>query len=206
MAEELRRMRQRNDTAANWTSANPVLLDGEIGLVMDAAGQPMTMKIGDGATAFSTLPGYAMGARDLVLAGDFETSSALEVDVTDLKAPLAASATYLIELRGVWQTSLSTNGFAAPLKIPASAVISGHLKSNSNVATIQGIYQNADDAMSGFITAAAAADTDIPFGAFWIVKTDATAGDAQLRLRTEANGTAVRLKAGRTVFSWRRMA
>ena len=42
----------RNDTAANWTTANPVLARGEIGLERDT----MRLKIGDGVSAWSALP------------------------------------------------------------------------------------------------------------------------------------------------------
>lgn len=45
------RMQQRRGTAAAWTSANPVLLEGEIGLETDT----MNYKIGDGITAWNTL-------------------------------------------------------------------------------------------------------------------------------------------------------
>lgn len=42
----------RNDTAAAWTLADPVLARGEIGLERDT----MRIKIGDGASAWSALP------------------------------------------------------------------------------------------------------------------------------------------------------
>ena len=42
----------RRDTSANWTTANPLLLMGEVGLETDT-GQ---MKVGDGATAWNALP------------------------------------------------------------------------------------------------------------------------------------------------------
>lgn len=42
----------RNDTAANWTTANPVLAQGEFGLERDT----MRLKIGDGVSAWSALP------------------------------------------------------------------------------------------------------------------------------------------------------
>lgn len=41
----------RRDTAANWTSANPVLLDGELGWEKDTK----QFKIGDGTTAWTAL-------------------------------------------------------------------------------------------------------------------------------------------------------
>lgn len=46
------RIQLRRDTAANWTSANPVLAPGEIGLETDTD----QLKIGDGSTAWSSLP------------------------------------------------------------------------------------------------------------------------------------------------------
>lgn len=45
-------MQQRRDTAANWAASNPVLLDGELGIVTD---NPNLYKIGDGATAWNDL-------------------------------------------------------------------------------------------------------------------------------------------------------
>jgi hypothetical protein len=41
----------RRDTAANWTTADPTLADGEMGLETDTG----KIKIGDGATAWSSL-------------------------------------------------------------------------------------------------------------------------------------------------------
>lgn len=43
--------KQRRDTAANWTSANPILLAGEIGLESDTG----YWKVGDGTTAWTSL-------------------------------------------------------------------------------------------------------------------------------------------------------
>ena len=47
------RIQLRRDTAANWTSSNPVLGAGELGVETDTD----QFKIGDGATAWSSL-GY----------------------------------------------------------------------------------------------------------------------------------------------------
>jgi hypothetical protein len=43
----------RNDTAANWTAANPVLAQGEMGVETDTA----KFKLGNGSTAWNSL-GY----------------------------------------------------------------------------------------------------------------------------------------------------
>lgn len=50
------RLQQRRDTAANWTSNNPTLAAGEIGLETDTS----KFKIGNGSTAWSSLS-YANG-------------------------------------------------------------------------------------------------------------------------------------------------
>jgi hypothetical protein len=41
----------RNDTAANWISANPILAQGEMGIETDTR----KFKIGDGVTAWNSL-------------------------------------------------------------------------------------------------------------------------------------------------------
>lgn len=48
-------IQERKDTAANWTSANPVLLDGEYGLETDTKKR----KLGDGITAWNLLAYYS---------------------------------------------------------------------------------------------------------------------------------------------------
>ena len=47
------RIQHRRDTKANWEQYNPVLLEGEIGLVMD---DPNLYKVGDGTNAWNDLP------------------------------------------------------------------------------------------------------------------------------------------------------
>ena len=47
----------RRGTYAQWVAADPVLADGELAIQTDAGGgeQAMTLKIGDGTTAWSSL-------------------------------------------------------------------------------------------------------------------------------------------------------
>ena len=51
------RIQQRRDTAANWTSANPTLAQGEIGFELDTN----KFKIGDGSTAWTALAYWTVG-------------------------------------------------------------------------------------------------------------------------------------------------
>jgi hypothetical protein len=50
----------RRDTSENWTNANPVLSEGEIGVDL-TTGQ---LKIGNGSTAWVELPYYGVGVID----------------------------------------------------------------------------------------------------------------------------------------------
>lgn len=54
------RIQVRRDTAANWTAANPILSDGEIGLEKDT----LKTKYGDGVTEWNSLS-YASSNPDL---------------------------------------------------------------------------------------------------------------------------------------------
>lgn len=60
MADQIR---LRRDSAADWTTANPVLLDGEAGVESDTH----RVKFGDGSTAWSALP-YTDAAGPAVVA------------------------------------------------------------------------------------------------------------------------------------------
>lgn len=77
-------MQQRRDTAANWTSADPTLLAGELGQESDTG----KLKIGDGSTAWSSLayePGFSLSAYPLAtsdIADDAITSAKLANDIT----------------------------------------------------------------------------------------------------------------------------
>ena len=62
MATTRQRIRVRRDTAANWTAANPVLVDGEIGYETDTK----QVKVGNGSSAWSVLE-YAPWNRNPVL-------------------------------------------------------------------------------------------------------------------------------------------
>jgi hypothetical protein len=52
----------RNDTAANWTSANPTLARGEVGVEIDTN----KMKIGTGTATWSDLPYTGIDTQELV--------------------------------------------------------------------------------------------------------------------------------------------
>lgn len=49
------RVRMKRDTSSNWTTNNPVLLDGEI-IVVDTASGDVRFKVGDGTSTYTQLP------------------------------------------------------------------------------------------------------------------------------------------------------
>ena len=58
----------RRDTASNWTTANPILAQGELGAETDTS----KIKIGDGTTAWASVP-YLIDAGDYLTATSTNT-------------------------------------------------------------------------------------------------------------------------------------
>lgn len=70
MATEYRRMQQRRGTTAQWTSADPVLMNGEIAVDTSLK----TFKVGDGVTIWSLLPS-SLSNSALVQMNDYVTKA-----------------------------------------------------------------------------------------------------------------------------------
>ena len=49
------RIQLRRDTAANWTSNNPTLREGEVGIETDT----LKMKVGNGSSTWAQITNYA---------------------------------------------------------------------------------------------------------------------------------------------------
>lgn len=73
------RIQLRRDTAANWTSTNPTLSQGEIGYETDTG----KLKIGDGATAWAVL-GYALATIYQALDADLTAIAGLTPSNDDI--------------------------------------------------------------------------------------------------------------------------
>ena len=97
MTTVLRRRQERVDTAANWASANPVLLDGELGYDKTAD----RMKVGDGVSAWSALDfvdafnrSFQVNVRDPVFGGckndrSVDVSSVFQTALDALRSPIS---------------------------------------------------------------------------------------------------------------------
>ena len=68
MATFSKRIQLRRDTATNWSTSNPVLLEGELGIELDSTRN--RIKIGDGVKAWNDLP-YFLDAREEEV-GDYQ--------------------------------------------------------------------------------------------------------------------------------------
>ena len=93
------RFKLRNGTAAEWTTANPVLLGGEIGVETDTR----RYKIGDGATAWSGLSYYiegvlARGQASKTTSGTIAITSAGTYQSTGLTATFDSATDYQVVL------------------------------------------------------------------------------------------------------------
>lgn len=63
-----KRIQLRRGTRAEWTAQNPVLLEGEVAIELDSYRN--RIKIGDGTTAWNSLP-YFLDAREEEV-GDYD--------------------------------------------------------------------------------------------------------------------------------------
>ena len=79
MAQVYDKIVLRNGTEAQWTEANPVLLEGEVGITMDTT--PKKFKIGDGVSTWNALS-YEKSTIDI------SDISGLQ-DILNLKANVA---------------------------------------------------------------------------------------------------------------------
>ena len=118
--------KQRRDTAANWTTANPTLLAGEIGIESDTE----KIKIGDGSTAWTSLaytPWSQLSAYPLVNA---DISATAEIAVSKLADGTA---------RQLLQTDAAGTGveWASNIDVPGTLDVTSAATFDNNVI-IQG--------------------------------------------------------------------
>ncbi|ANS03376.1 hypothetical protein [uncultured Mediterranean phage uvDeep-CGR2-KM19-C184] len=139
-------MQQRRDTAANWASANPTLLSGELGYETDTS----KFKIGDGSTAWNSLtfvPGFAISAYPLATAdiADNAITAAKIADGVIANAEISSTAEIAVSKLGngsarqLLQTDSGGTGveFASNIDVPGTLDVTSAATFDNNV-TIQG--------------------------------------------------------------------
>ena len=121
------RVRPRRDTAANWAAANPVLLNGELGIETDTR----RFKVGDGSSTWTTLPYYlegvlVRGQASRTTGGTITIATAGTYQSTGLSATFDSTTAYGISLAttnlfGLRNTSSATRLFMVQASMDASA-------------------------------------------------------------------------------------
>lgn len=104
MTEIATRFRIRRDTAANWSSVNPVLLEAEPALETDT----LFVKYGDGVTAWNSLAYAGEGPATAPIEADVPSTSAVS-----LTSGAADDVTFVDLPVGVWSVSGNVAFFPA---------------------------------------------------------------------------------------------
>lgn len=139
-------MQQRRDTAANWTSTNPTLLNGELGYETDTK----KFKVGNGTAAWSALayvPGFAISAYPLATA-DIADNAITAVKIADgviANAEISSTAEIAVSKLGngsarqLLQTDAGGSGveFTSNVDVPGTLDVTSAATFDNNV-TIQG--------------------------------------------------------------------
>jgi hypothetical protein len=115
------RIQLRNDTAANWKAANPVLLKGELGIEIDTR----KLKIGDGISAYT---GLKYVSEDLIVANNNPTTTDTDYDVGELWVNQSDKQVFILiatsESSAVWKRLVT----ADEIVVVAEAQVAQKLK------------------------------------------------------------------------------
>ena len=106
----------RRDTAAAWTAANPVLLNGEWGYETDAR----KLKIGDGVAAWSALSYYATSAS-ATAAANSASAAAESATTASTQATNAATSATAAATSATSAATQATNAAASAMAVQNAA-------------------------------------------------------------------------------------
>ena len=127
------KMAQRRDTAANWTSANPTLLAGEIGIESDT----LKWKVGTGSTAWTSLgyiPAFSLSAYPLVNA-DIASAAAIAYSklatLTSGNIVLGSSANVATSQPVTGDVTISNTGVTA---IATGVIVNADINASAAIA------------------------------------------------------------------------
>ena len=139
----------RNDTAANWTSANPILLKGEIGIEIDTN----KFKVGDGTTNWVSLD-YFMGDIAEILSGYMDKATYAGTKAGYVKAAENADKlTNAVTINGVSFDGSENITVADNTKIPLTEKGAANgvatLDANGQVPSAQ-LPSYVDDVIEGY--------------------------------------------------------
>lgn len=109
------RIQLRRDTAANWTSVNPVLANGELGIETDT----LKAKVGNGSGAWSTRPYMNVTPADLAELAQDAVNDSFVAGVALTKTYNDALNTITVDLDN---TAVTAGSYGSTTKIPTFTV------------------------------------------------------------------------------------
>jgi len=117
----IKRLQLRRDTASNWTSANPTLLAGEMGVETDTG----KFKVGNGSSAWTALA-YSSGPQ-----GTAGTAGAAATVAVGTVTTLAAGSSATVTNGGSSSAATLNFGIPAGQGVPTAGTTGQVLKKNS---------------------------------------------------------------------------
>ena len=185
-------MKQRYDTAANWTAQNPTLLAGEIGIESDTK----KWKVGTGSTAWTSLV-YAIGGTYPIVNADIAAGAAIAysklASLTSGNIVLGSAANVATSTAVTGDVTISNTGVTA---IAAGVIVNADINASAAIVDTKLATIATAGKVSNSATTAASANT-----ASAIVARDAsgnfTAGTITAALTGAASANV--LKAGDTM-------
>ena len=154
------RVKWKRDTSANWTSNNPVLLDGEI-IIVDTSSGETRFKIGDGTKKYSQLPFEDEAVRSLISA-KVDKVSGKELssnDYTDAEKSKLAGIAAEANKTTVDSALSSTSTNPVQNKVINSALAGKAASSHTHsIANVSGLQSALDGKAASGHTHAAATD------------------------------------------------
>jgi hypothetical protein len=187
----------RRDTAANWTSANPTLAQGELGLETDT----LKLKAGDGSTAWTS-------ASYLIDTGDYITSTfsgnvAITGSLAGDNIKLDGNAISSTNTNGNIQLFPNGTGYTELYGNTNAGTIRFNCESNSHGVTVQGPAHSAAATYTvklpdtlGLTQASGIVTTD----SNGVATFDDGISEEYIAVTSSSNATAVNLRTG-TNFS-----
>ena len=132
------RIRQKRDTAANWTNNNPVLLNGEL-IVVETSTGAIRLKVGDGVKTFNQLPFLDEALRALITDVDNNNSKVVLKDLINNAEDEVLEILNIIRLSQEEYNSLAAAGTLDPKAIYMTEAANG-----GNTDELKTYIDNAD--------------------------------------------------------------